>query len=272
MDLGIYTEADTHTWKWTLQVLAAIDEQSAALRPFQIEPGSRVDELSQVFPDPPVDLRTSVIRGLDTSLDCTQQLRRYVTGKAYTTPILIGTMMRSLLLSSSRVVFLLGPSDPDVRRQHALGILAQESASLKRHFRIARDLKVMKGLQPPADILSGQTQAIENVLATTKQLTESAMLEQAIAVEDELLRNSEFATEVTDDLLGALKESVSLAFQNYSGLAHGYAWPCATPGTNSYLPLQFHTDLLMFASICQMGLRLFSEQSHTDKRNLQAIG
>lgn len=249
-------------WDYTLQVLAAIDRQSAAIRPFTIEPGSRVDDLRRVFPDPPIDLGSSVTRSLDTSVDCVQQLYRYLTGRALTTPILIGTIMRSLLLSSSRVVFLLGPTDTAARKDHALRVLAQEAASLKRHFNAAKQIKWMAGLKPPEDILTGQTNRIEKVLAAAKCPPESTMLDLMVSEVGRILDSSEYASEVSDEMRGAFKETIMLAFHNYSGIAHGYAWPCAVPRTDSNLPHQFPTDVQNIASVCQLGLRLFSRQSH----------
>lgn len=261
MDLGIYTAEAESRWEYTMGVLTAIDEQSTAQRPLRFEPDSPVDDLVRVFPDAPVDLRCSVIRGLDTSLDSVQQLHRYLTGQAPTTPIIIGTLMRSVLLPASRVVFLLGPTDADARRDHALLVLRQESDSLGRHFKAAKDLQKLEGLVPPPDVLTGQMARIQAVREATSGFSESKMLAEMTDVVAGLLAASEFADEVTSDLLGALNETITLAFQAYSGIAHGHAWPCTIPRTDSNLPIQFPTDLLILASICQMALQLFVGQS-----------
>lgn len=252
IDLGTYRLADKEHLDRALRIIELLDRH---VRPLTLQQNID-DELVSVFQDPPIDLRITVIRGLDTALDCLGQIRRNLTGQAMTTPILLGVLLRSALLSSSRTLFMVGPADTDQRRNNQMTVLRQESDSLLRFYQHAQSLKAASGLVPPETIVVDQMARIETVRNATSHTTEKDMLSQMTDVVVEILRKSEFAQDLPDNEgMGILREMILLAFHSYSGISHGYAWPLWTPSTGSNLPRTFIGDLFIISTICQLAMQ-----------------
>lgn len=254
IDLGMYYPGDKEHLARAMAIIEILDSYE---RPLTVPQGSPLDDLASVFQNPPLDLRATVIRSLDTVLDSLGQIRRYLTGETVTTPILLGVVMRSALLASSRVIFMLDPSGVECRRRNSLAVLRQESDSLQKFYKHAQSLKAASGLIPPKAILDDQLTRIVAVRSATEYVSESLMLDRMVDVIVKVLRTSKYAEMLPkEEGMGILKEQVLLAFHSYSGITHGYSWPLLVPRTDSNLPYTFVGDVFMIASLGQTALEL----------------
>ena len=92
--------------------------------------GSAIGQLVKDLPDPPVDIRYTITASLQASRGCLAQIATLVKGGVPPSPVVLQTLLRTSLLSSGRIVYMLGPEDADSRLAHARVVLRQDSNSL----------------------------------------------------------------------------------------------------------------------------------------------
>jgi hypothetical protein len=136
-------------------------------------------------------------------------------------------------------------------------MMRQESESLMRLYNAAEKFVLFAALVPPPDVLDPQRIRAKAVANEAPKLGEAAALEKAAAVFAKILSAH---PDYSDDMATQLSEHLSWAFNVYSGVAHGFAWPRRVPGTQS-LPGHFLVELTLVASITHMTFDLAARRS-----------
>lgn len=190
------------------------------------QPGSELETIISEIPDPLVDPRFTLSYGLTSSYGCLHQICDLFNPQHATFPVVLQTLLRTALLGSSRIVYMLGPEDHDERLRNTTVVLAQEGASLIRAYDAFAKFEVLHHLVPPPHIISEQKARYAGIGIKRAPGEASTLKEMAEVVARRLeLSGSEF-----DD---SLSEHVAWLFNTLSGVAHGFGWPNLVPGTES---------------------------------------
>jgi len=253
MDLGLDDPEALEALHQCLTAIAHIEERAASLPtgPAQLgQPGSDVAALIELLPDPPVDIRVTLLAAVHSSQSCLGQIRRFIVDGIPTSPVVLATLCRTALVASSRLLLIVGPNDEEVRRTNATRILLQESESIQRCYRKAASFTHLAGLVPPQDVVDQQNRRHEYLKSVSQNIRESEVLDEIGPIVGAALQAAG-QYEPTDE--ARLREQLHWVFNIYSGIAHGFGWPKLVPGTQS-LAGDFASDLWMTASVSLLAI------------------
>jgi len=253
VELGLDAPEALEALQRCLAVIAQTEERASTLPtdPAELgQPGSNIAELVSVLPDPPVDIRLTMLAAVRSSQACLGQISRLAIHQLETSPVVLATLCRTALMASSRLLLIVGPRDQGVRQANALRVLLQESESLQRCYKKAAAYTQLRGLVPPADVLAQQHARHRYLKSITKSIRETEVLDEAALIIGDLLHASGYQDSDNPPLLA---EHFSWTFNIYSGVAHGFGWPRLVPGTQS-LPGNFTAELWSTVSVCYIAI------------------
>lgn len=180
--------------------------------------------LHGAIPDGPLHLDQVLFAAIEASVGSLQQIARLVIDELPTSPIVFQTLLRTALVGAARVVYVLLPSDPELRTERAAAVVAQDLGSgirgLKRYVqfeglvRVRAPEKLLNSFQAQHREL-GSAKAETKDGATVDNMTE-AIAEALISAAPE---------QHTDENIAILRDEAAWLWNTYSGLAHGHAWP-----------------------------------------------
>lgn len=253
MDLDLDDPGALEALQRCLHAIADIEECASSLPadPSELgQPGSDIAALIGVLPDPPVDIRHTLLAAVDSSQSCLGQIRRFIVDQIPTSPIVLATLCRTALVASSRLLLIVGPSDGEVQKTNATRILLQESESIQRCYKKALNFTHLVGLVPSQDLINQQNRRHQHLKRVSKNIRESEVLDEIAPIIGALLQHAG-QYEPTDE--GQLREHLHWVFNTYSGIAHGFGWPKLVPGSQS-LPGHFVSDLWLTASVSLLAI------------------
>lgn len=214
------------------------------------QPGSDLADLIDALPDPPVDLRRSIVAGLGSARGALSQISGFMRDGVPTTLPVLQTLVRSALLGAGRVVYMLGPPSQQARQDNARMVLRQEAKSLMRAYTSFEQFKQLLRLVPPAEIVAaqrGRNDVLQN--GATAVGEEKTLMAMATVVAEMLTANG------YDSPAGVPLEMMSWIFNVYSGVAHGFGWPSLVPDA------VFVADLHMVTCVAHLAFDLTSRRS-----------
>lgn len=225
------------------------------------QPGSILHTLvTEELPDPPVDLRITVRRGVSTTAGTLTAIFDGIRGKDLRAdPYMTMSSARTAMLASVRLLLALGPDDPDERRTNCLRVMRQEAVSLNRLYGSTQNFKVYEALVPPPHVLEQQGPRIQHLIREGPKLTETQMLANAA----DLLYRLMQARGETDVEAEHFAEGFSWVFNTYSGIAHGYGWPYLMPGSED-LHGHFLADIDLIVSVAYIALHTTASRCQVD--------
>lgn len=253
VELGLDAPEALEALQRCLDGIADIEKRASSLPtdPAELgQPGSDIAELVRVLPDPPVDIRLTMLAAVRSSQGCLGQVSRFVIHGLETSPVVLATLCRTALMASSRLLLIVGPRDHEVSQANALRVLLQESESIQRCYRKAAAYTQLHRLVPPADVLAQQAARHQHLKSITKSIRETEVLDEAALIIGDLLQTSGYQDSDNSPLL---TEHFSWTFNVYSGVAHGFGWPQLVPGTPS-LPGDFTSELWSTVSVCHIAI------------------
>ena len=229
MDIGIRGDEDIRQLAESVLRVRAMRELCDSV-PTDIalisQPGSELETMISRIPDPPVDPRFTLSFGLTSSYGCLHQICELLNPKHETFPVVLQTLLRTALLGSSRIVYMLGPDDPDERLQNTLVAMAQEGSSIVRAYEAFAKFEVLKHLVPPPEVVSKQ-KSRQAGIGIKRAPGEAAVLREMAEV---VAQKMESRGGEHDE---SLADHVAWLFNTLSGVAHGFGWPKLVPGTDS---------------------------------------
>lgn len=253
MELGLDEPEAVNALQRCLDVIEDIEKRVSTLPSDPAELGqldSDIAKLVAVLPDPPVDIRLTLLSAAISSQACLGQIKRLVVDQLPTSPVILATLCRTALIASSRLLFIVGPRDESTRQANALRILLQESDSIQRCYRKTSTFVQPTRLVPPTDVLDQQDKRHQHLKNITKGIRETDVLDEAASIIGDLIRPAGYHGTGGPSQLG---EQFSWTFNIYSGVAHGFGWPRLVPGTQS-LPGDFTSELWTTVSACHIAV------------------
>lgn len=209
---------------------------------------SAIGQLVKNLPDPPVDIRYTIIASLQASRGCLAQIATLIKDGVPTSPVVLQTLLRTSLLSGGRVVYMLGPEDADTRLAHARVVLRQDSNSLMKAYAAFEKFEHSPSLKPGSEVLEPQRERNRILQSWGAPIgEEKALAAMASVVEEEMLRRG-FQVDP-----GHFGEHITWLFHVGSGAAHGFGWPRLVPGTSSMAGI-FLPDFSLVASVAHLAI------------------
>lgn len=255
MDLGLDDPAALRHFTQALHLVKEARETLDDVPAFP-QPDSIVRNLQKhpVLGDPPVDLVLTLHQGARSAVECLDQIRRFTEDAIPTEPFVIAALMRSALLASARVIYVLGPESPDEQTKHAMNILVQETDSLFRCYKSANRSSQLVALRVPQDVFDAQSARQERLKesAPSRKFSETETLEGAAEI---IGRRTQSRLDTEEINTGAImREHLLWMFNLYSGKAHGLGWPKLVHHQHD-LPGDFATDIHQLASLTEQAVR-----------------
>lgn len=171
----------------------------------------------------------------------------------------VATLCRAALVSTGRLIYVLGPRDADERVEHARQVSRQQARSYLAMVKSAREFTELEGLQAervPDDADDPFTEEIDRL--GKGGMGDGAMLKStARTMAEALARDSANGTD-EPQTQKQLQEHIEWMWNVWSGMAHGYAWPDLIPGEKSshqhIVPGHWVGDFYQLASFTQLAL------------------
>lgn len=166
-------------------------------------------------------------------------------------------LSRAALVSAGRIIYVLGPDDPENRQTNAQKIVARQLGSHLSATRATTSFQELAYLKAPDDLveyLQETKSAIPGgevgdgwMIKETSQIMANLLVSRGLAKEDTV----------------QLSEHLEWMWHVWSGMAHGWAWPKYFPGGDSddrdIAPGHWVTDFRTLTSTVQLALQLLND-------------
>ena len=261
MNIGLDTQQDLEQ---LIRVLAAIDELAGLCDrlpddPATLDqPASDLNRMLASLPEPQVDPRLTINQGLGISRGALGLIRSiFLDNSPAIAPSVLPVLLRSALLGSGRILFMLGPADEARRIANTVVVLKQEAASFHTAYTQFAEFHQFQALIPDPETVALYERRRVELMRDGRPPREARTLDSMAEVIGELLAAAESAVpSQEDDDLGTLaKEHVRWMFNVYSGVAHGFAWPWLVPHTES-LPGHFIAEFTTVTNVAHLAADL----------------
>lgn len=257
MDIGLDTQEDLDQ---LTRVLEAIDEAAALCDrlpddPATLDqPGSDLNRMIALLPEPQVDPRLTVYQGLGISRGALGLVRSiFLDNSPAIVPSVLPVLLRSALLGAGRILFMLGPVDEAQRIANTVVVLKQEAASFHTAYTQFAGFQHFQALIPASETVALYERRRVALMRGGRPPGEARTLDSMAEVIGELLAGTESAvpSQTDDDLSGLAREHLRWMFNVYSGVAHGFAWPWLGPHTRS-LPGHFIAEFTTATNVAYL--------------------
>jgi hypothetical protein len=232
--------------------LGTLQEQIARLDP--APPTSELVRLTEAFPAAPINFALSTSAALAAARGALDQISPIMKGQLASSRIVLQALLRVALVGAGRVVFTLGPDDPEERLQNVKIVLAQESRSMAQALEAFVEFG-SHGLKPDEAYVAEHRRLDRRIREGTPRRGDgSVLLSMADVIGRALVTEGQL--DVGDDPR-LLAEQVTWTWHTYSGLAHGFAWPWLLPGTTAdrAMPGDYVADLGIVVATAHIAFR-----------------
>ena len=257
IDFGLDDPAvAVHFDRALLVIQDPITELAERLNAIERVPAStELYRLHEGLADGPLRLDQVLFSAAEASVGSLQQIARLVTDELPTSPIVFQTLMRTALVGAARVVYVLLPSDPELRSERAAALVAQDLGGGIRGLKRYVQFEGLAGARAPEELLDSfraQRQALGPSKIETK---DGATVDDMTAAIAEALISAA-PDEHTDENVAILQDEAAWLWNTYSGLAHGHAWPrfMWTLSGDRRIPGDFAMDLHHVATCAHFAL------------------
>lgn len=178
----------------------------------------------------------------------------------------VATLSRAALVSTGRLIYVLGPFDADERVENARQVSRQQAGSYLAMIESARDFTEFETLQAERVPNQDSDPFAKEVDRLGKGGTrDGAMLKStAHTMAEAIARDSAHGTD-NSQVQKQLQEHIEWMWNVWSGMAHGYAWPDLVPGERSadqhIVPGHWVGDFHQLASFTKLALSHLREAS-----------
>ncbi len=253
IDIGLRSQADHDELTRTIQLIDTIEWLHGELFDSNFDLADwngKVRSIAEGLPDPPVDIRHTLNASLQASQGCISQIGIFLKNNVPTSPVVLQALLRTSLLGSGRVIYVLGPEGPETRLANANIVLRQDSNSLIKAYAAFEKFEYSPTLRPTPEVLAPQRARFETLRAQGPPIGEEKVLAAMSRVVEEALKRKGYAMQD-----GSLGERITWLFHVCSGSAHGFGWPRLVPGTES-MPGVFLADLSLVAAVAHLAITM----------------
>lgn len=216
--------------------------------------------LHQEVSEGPLDVVTAILTALEAATGSLRQISFLVSHPVPTSPIVFQALLRTALVGSARVTYVLLPVDPDVRRDRAAAVLGQDTDSGIKALKQYTKFEGLAGFRAPEDLLTRFLEQRDALRHQQPQSRDGDVVTGMIGAVIDALH-----TAGVDDELGTqgLRDHAHWLWNTYSGLAHGYSWTHLLWGLSGdrRIPGDFPMDLFNVATCLQIALTAFHTRS-----------
>lgn len=192
-----------------------------------------------------------MLASMQSLAECLAMIRR-TQESAGTYRAVMASLARTALISASKVLYVLGPSDESERQANALEVAKQDARSLGRLYDDAEAFGQLLGLCPPPEVLGQRRPQIDS-FGKSNPIGEGRLLAKMAAVAAGMLAAQPREGSDSDDE-ALVREHVLWIFNVYSGVAHGLGWPRELPTMDGILPGDWLADVGMVAALGQLAM------------------
>jgi len=257
VDIGLNSPADRQQLEQILTAIKSMADLCDKLPDnpaFLDRPNSDLKRLIDALPEPQVDPRLTIMKGLAVARGTLGLVRDiFVDENPAIVPSVLPVLLRSALLGAGRVLYMLGPQDEHERIENTMVVLQQEADSYRRAYTQFAEFKQFHALVPPPDLVALYENRRVGLTGSGKPPGEARTLDSMAEVLGNMLASANTAVpqQELDDFATTTKEHARWIFHIYSGIAHGFAWPWLVPGTRS-LPGHFIAEFTTTANIAHL--------------------
>lgn len=211
----------------------------------------------------PLDLSTAFFTALEASTGALNQISYLSSNEVPTSPIVFQSLLRTALVGSARVVYVLLPPDPDERLDRAAAVLAQDAGSGIKALELYTQFDGLADFRAPEELLTAfQTQ--EGQLKQRRKPTGDGAVVGGMT--DAIVDALELAGIEGGVEHAILRDHAVWLWNTYSGLAHGYSWPRVmwSLSGDRRIPGDFPMDLHHVATCTQVALVAFLARAAPD--------
>lgn len=183
---------------------------------------TEINRLHHATASGPLDITAGLLTALQAATGALQQVSYLATNPVPTSPIVFQSLLRTALVGSARVAYVLLPANPDHRRDRAAAVLAQDAASGIKALQHYTQFDGLAGVRAPEELLT-------QFLAQKDELRRQQAPARDGDIVNGMIEAIVDALEVADvndvTVSAILREHAHWLWNTYSGLAHGYSWP-----------------------------------------------
>lgn len=254
--LGFDTEDDGELLRHALQVTDTYKPMVEALT-WQAQDGSELARLDTLIGSN-ITLTDTFVVGQRTAVGCVLHLAELFKQGFEPRASVAVSLSRTALVSSSHLIYVLGPADPVVRVAHARQVLRRQAGSHVSAVREFARFDRLSGLRAPSALVADLEESREVIAGASK--AEGAMV---LDIADSLAQVLVDAGYNDEDELVALREHLAWMWHVWSGVAHGWAWPKFIPGLDDadhdVAPGHWATDFFHLTTLVQQAVRLLAD-------------
>lgn len=170
----------------------------------------------------------------------------------------VASLSRAALVSTGRLIYVLGPSDSAERVEHARQVSVQQARSHSSLVTRSRGFTKLAGLQAEEVPEHAADPCVEEISRLGNGARDGDMLSSIAGTMAEFATRGSTTSEDRTSVQKQLQEHIEWMWNVWSGMAHGYAWPDLAPGerstTQHTVPGHWVGDFLQFASFTQLAL------------------
>lgn len=232
------------------------------------EPGSHLAEIDESL-DVSVPISSQLYVALSAAVTNLQVLHDSYSPNREASPWVIAPPARCVLVSASRVLYVLLPDSSAERLHNATRVAKGNAQSHKKLITAMQEVEHLKLLQPPRDIADKVLAAPGGIDAPNVMETE--VITSAVDFVTGILKERQSAYRELVSNPEILGEHVKWIFNVYSGLTHGLPWPLFVPTSRKYdagdlrrMPGDWPTDLKQITAFTHLAAVKFMEFCKAD--------
>lgn len=201
----------------------------------------------------PLDITTSLLTALQAATGALQQISYLAANQVPTSPIVFQSLLRTALVGSARVAYVLLPANPDQRRDRAAAVLAQDAASGIKALQHYTQFDGLAGVCAPEELL---TQFLAQKDELRRQQAPARDGDVVNGMTEAIVDALELADLSDETGPAILRDHAHWLWNTYSGLAHGYCWPRSmwTLSGDRRIPGDFPMDLHQVSTCTHVAL------------------
>ena len=268
IDLGLSDPETVAALDHASQIVdEVVDGLHNAVMATSIGEGSELQRLDAVLPDGPIRLSQTIMAATDGARGALDQIVHILRNGVPTAPVVLQALLRTALVGTAHLGYVLLPSDPGIRQAHARLLALQDVSSGLRALKAYSLFTPLDSMRPPEQMMAEVNQQHEALLAAGKKLGDGAVVDGMIEALADALARTETGLETS--AREQMRDHATWLWNTYSGAAHTLSWPRLLPGSTGDLrvPGDFVADLFLVASAAHVALHALIQYLQPNSAN-----
>jgi len=220
----------------------------------RIDHSSEIARISAEMPEGPLNIITSMFDALFAAAGTLQQISTLVDLRVSSSPVVYQSLLRTALVGTARAVYVLLPSQAELRTRRAAAVLAQDAFSGLKGLKHYAEFTGLAGVRAPRELVEAFTAQHAALLDLGPASTDTKVVDEMTQA---IISALQLASPDDEKGTAILADHARWLWNTYSGLAHGYSWPrtlCGLSGDRR-VPGDYPMDLYHVATCTHIALR-----------------